>query len=175
MIKLAASADTAIYENAGNLYILKRPNNWLSTVLFVTGLLGFLLLANGILQLFVFNKSTTSVSMGGTMLAVSGIFFLFIFWRIMVYKKKSDSIPPEKLDCVCIFDLAANKLLDGSKNVLASLDTVYITRQMQITSSSPKLVLRYNNKTLTIAKGNPFSAGIAAIEKVLVSKGIKKN
>lgn len=174
MTKLATAADTAIYENTGNLYILKRQATWISTTLFVTGLVGFLLLANGILQLLVFNTPETGLQMLGIILILLGIFSLFIFWRIMVYRKKIASIPPDKLECICIFALDTNKLLDGNKNVLASLDAVYITRQMQLTSSSPKLVLRYGNNVITIAKGNPFSAGIDAIQNILVSSGVQK-
>jgi hypothetical protein len=54
MIKLAASSGTVIYENDNKLYIAKKPAQWTSTFLFVTGLLAFILLANGVLQLFVF-------------------------------------------------------------------------------------------------------------------------
>lgn len=174
MTKLASAADTAVYEKDGSLYILKKPAAWISTALFVTGLLSFLLLTNGMVQLLVFKKPATGLSMAGIILALSGILILLIFWRILIYRKKTASIPPDALECICIFALDTNKLLDGNENLLASLDNVYITRQMQITSSSPKLILRYGGNTITVAKGNPFSAGIGALENILISKGIRK-
>lgn len=175
MIKLAASSGTVIYENDNKLYITKKPAQWTSTFLFVTGLLAFILLANGLLQLFVSKMYTPDAPNLGIILLALGILFALIFWRIITYRKKINAIPVNELKSICIIDLAANNLLDGQQNVLAPLDEVILTRKMQFTSSSPELVLKWNKNTLTLVQGNPFSGGIAAVENILISKGLKRN
>lgn len=174
MIKLAASSGTVIYENDNKLYITKKPAQWTSTFLFVTGLLAFILLANGLLQLFVSKMNTPDSPNLGIILLALGIFFAIIFWRVIAYRKKLNAIPVNELKCICIIDLASNKLLDGQLNLLAPLENVYLSRKMQFTSSSPELLLKWNKNRLTLVEGNPFSGGIAAVEKTLVSKGIKR-
>jgi hypothetical protein len=175
MIKLAASSGTVIYENENKLYITKKPAQWTTTFLFVTGLLAFILFTNGVLQLFVFKMQLPGVPDLGIILNALGIFFTLIFWRVTAYRKKINAKPVNELKCICIIDLTTNNLLDGQQNILAPLHAVQMQRKMQITSSSPQLVLKWDKNTLTLVEGNPFSGGIAAVEKALISKGIKRN
>lgn len=175
MTKLATSSGTVIYENDNKLYITKKPAQWTSTFLFVTGLLAFILLANGLLQLLVFEMKIAGAPNLGIMLLGLGILFAIIFWRVLVYRKSVNAKPVAELKCICIIDLAANNLLDGQQNLLAPLSHVQLTRKMQLTSSSKQLVLQWHKSTLTIVEGNPFSGGIADVEKALIAKGIKRN
>jgi len=174
MIKLAASSGTVIYENDNKLYITKKPAQWTSTFLFVTGLLAFILLANGVLQLFVFEMKIPNATNLGIILLALGVLFALIFWRVMVYRKKINAKPVNELKCICVIDLTGNNLLDGQQNILAPLNEVQLMRKMQLTSSSKQLVLQWNKNTLTIVEGNPFSGGISAFEKTLISTGIKR-
>ncbi len=174
MIKLAASSGTVIYESNNKLYITKKPAQWTTTFLFVTGLLTFILFSNGLLQLFVFDMQPDIAPTLGIILNGLGILFGVIFWRVTVYRKKINTIPVNELKCICIIDLISNNLLDGNKNLLAPLEDVQLQRKMQITSSSPQLVLQWNKNILTLVEGNPFSGGIAAVEKALILKGIKR-
>ncbi|MEO6254888.1 MAG: hypothetical protein ABIO79_16375 [Ferruginibacter sp.] len=174
MIKLADSSGTVVYENDNKLYLAKKPAQWTTTFLFVTGLLAFILLANGLLQLFVFKMEIPGAPDLGIILLAAGIFFALVFWRIIAYRKKLNAKPVNVQACICIIDLVANNLLDGQQNLLAPLNAVQLQRKMQITSSSPELVLRWDKNALTIVKGNPFSGGIASVEKALILKGIKK-
>ncbi len=175
MIKLAASSGTVIYENDNKLYITKKPAQWTSTFLFVTGLLAFILLTNGLLQLFVLEMKLSGAPNLGIMLTAIGVFFSLIFWRVVVYRKKINAKPVSELKCICIIDLNNNTLLDGQQNIMSSLDQVILSRKMQFTSSSPELQLQWNKNTLTIVEGNPFAGGIAAVEQALILKGIKRN
>lgn len=175
MVKLAESSGTVIYESENKLYLTKKPAQWATTLLFVTGLLAFILLANGILWLFVFNNQPHTTAILGTAFLALGILFAVAFWRLKKYSNKLNAKPVEELTCICIIDLAANTLQDGKKNILTSLDTVKLQRKMQITSSSPSLLLTWNNNTLTIVEGNPFSGGISAVKNALIAKGIKRN
>lgn len=175
MIKLAESSGTVIYESENKLYITKKPAQWTTTFLFVTGLLAFILLSNGVLQLFVFKMQPNIPQTLGIILTALGILFSIIFQRIIAYRKKLNAIPFNELKCICIIDLNSNNLLDGQQNLLVPLKDVQLLRKMQITSSSPKLVLQWNKNSLTLVEGNPFSGGIAAVEKALILKGIKRN
>ncbi len=171
MIKLAESSGTIVYENGNKLYITKKPAQWTSTFLFVTGLLAFIFLANCILQLFVLDRSYLSETLSIIFLGL-GILFAVIFWRVLLYRKKI-SMPLNDLESICIIDLAANNLLDGQQNILTPLHAVHLQRKMQMTSSSASLLLKWDNHSLILVEGNPFSGGIAAVEKALISKGIK--
>lgn len=174
MIKLAESSGTVIYEKENKLYITKKPSQWIATFLFVTGLLAFILMIDGLLQLFVFEKKPSVTPTLGIILISLGSLFALIFWRVMVYRKKLNAKPAHELKFICIIDLSANNLLDGQQNMLAPLEDVSMLRKMQFTSSSPELILKWNNNTLTVVQGNPFSGGITAVEKALISKGIKR-
>lgn len=174
MNKLAESSGIVIFENANRLHIVKKPAQWTSTFMFVTGLLAFILLTNGILQLFFFNKQTPELSTLGIILSVLGLFFLLIFWRIIAYRKKLNAKPLNELKCICILDFSTNNLLDSRERILSPLNKIRMQRKMQISSSSPELVLIWDNNSLSIAKGNPFSGGISSVENFLISKGIQK-
>lgn len=174
MIILAASSGIVIHEDGNKLYISKRRATWTSTFLFVTGLLVVILLGNGVLQLTTFKEQVNGSSTIGMVLIGVGALFTILFWRVWVVRKKAHAIPPHQLEHIAIIDTANNTLLDGQQNILTPLNQAYLMRKMQITSSSPELIIQWANGSLSIAKGNPFSGGIAAIEKVLLSKGIRK-
>ena len=173
MIKLATSSGTIIYENENKLFITRKPAQWTTTFLFVTGLLAFILLVDGFLQFFTM-KIPDAPNLGLILLGIGALFAL-IFWRVMVYRKKINAKPIEELSSICIIDLTANNLLDGRQNILAPLNEVHLVRKMQFTSSSPELLLKWDKHTLSLVQGNPFSGGIGAVEKALISKGIKRN
>jgi len=174
MLKLAESSGTVVYENENKLYIAKKPAQWTSTALFVTGLIAFILFANGILQLFAITTQFPSSRTIGIVATGLGILFAIIFWRIIAYRKKINASPVNEMKWICIIDLTGNNLLDGQQNMLAPLAEVQLSKKMQFTSSSPELVLKWDKHVLSLVEGNPFSGGIAEIEKALIAKGIKK-
>lgn len=174
MIKLAESSGTAIYEAENKLYLSKSPAPWTSTFLFVTGVLTFILLGNVILQLTVLKDQIPGSSKLGLMLIGISLVIIVVFWRVRLYQKKVNAIPPQQLKNICVLDFGKNKLLDSQQNIIASLDQAWLARKMQLTSSSPELLLCWNGGSLSIIKGNPFSGGIGGIEKVLLSKGIRR-
>lgn len=172
MIKLAESSGTVIYDRGNKLYITKKPAQWTSTLLFVTGLLAFLFIVNGILQFFLFKNPHGSVSLVGITLTISGIVFVAIFWSILRYRKKINELPFNELKKICVVDFTNNNLLDADENILSSLDNVKLDRKMQLGSSSPALIFKWNKNKLVIVKGSPFSGGVTAVEVALMSKGI---
>ena len=173
MIKLAESSNIVAYETGNKLYISKRPATWTSVFLFVTGLLAVILLVNGILQLFMV-KDATGSSRLGIILIVIAVLFIIVFWKVWLYRKKTNAIPLHQLQTICIFDFESNYLLDAQQNILTPIEQAWLTRKMQISSSSPELIIQWNGGSFNIVKGNPFSGGITGIERVLLSKGIRR-
>ena len=174
MIKLAESSGTVIYEAGNKLYLSKSPASWVSTFLFVTGVLAVILLGNGVLQLTAFKNQIPGSTKLGIILIGIALVLITVFWRVRLYQKKVNAIPPDQLKNICIFDFGSNNLLDSRQNIITPLNQAWLTRKMQLTSSSPELLLCWNGGSVSIIKGNPFSGGIAGIEKVLLSRGIRK-
>jgi hypothetical protein len=174
MTKLAESSGTVIYETGNKLYISKRPAQWTTVFLFVVGLLALILFANGVLQLVGMKSETANSSLLGIILVGIALLFSLVFVGVKRHHQKVRAIPPQELKHVAIIDLQNNNLLDDQQNILTPLNQAWLTRKMQITSSSPELMIQWNHGQLSVAKGNPFSGGIAGIENVLVSKGLRK-
>jgi hypothetical protein len=172
MIKLVESSGTIIYDSGNKIFICKKPSQWTTTALFVTGLLSFIFIVNGVLQLFVFKNAQNATSTIGIVLLALGTIFSLIVWRILAYRKKINSMPFEKLKKICVLDFTNNSLLDSNNTILTSLDDVTMKRKMQLASSSPKLILKWNKKSLVIVNGSPFSGGVTAVEGALISKGV---
>lgn len=105
-----------------------------------------------------------------------GIGFLFLGISIYVarYKKKLNALPLDQLETICAFDFNTGKLLDNTHRVVADLSQVTLRRAMQLSSSSPSLVLNIPGGSIKLVKGNPFSGGVSAVENLLIARGIKK-
>lgn len=172
MIKLAESSGTVIYDRGNKLYITKKPAQWTSTFLFVSGLLAFLFIVNGVLQFFLFKNPHGAVSVVGIVLTILGFVFVALFWSVLRYRKKINEIPFDELKKICVIDFTNNNLIDSEENFLCSLNDVKLNRKMQLGSSSPALVFKWNKNKLLIVKGSPFSGGVTAVEGALISKGI---
>lgn len=173
MTKLAAASGVIIYEDGSRLYISKTPASWTATFLFVTGLLAFILLGNGVLQLFVMGEPDGSPRLGIILLIIS-VFFIILFWRVWVYRKKASATPFDKLVNIAVVDFESNNLLNGQQQILTPLHQAYLRRKMQLGSSSPELIIEWSQGSLSLVKGNPFSGGVSVIENILLSKGIRK-
>jgi hypothetical protein len=174
MKKLAVSSGVVLYESENKLYISKESGTATGTLLFVTGLLAFILLGNGILQLTVFKNQLPNSSKLGMLLIGIGIILAVVFWKVRSYQKKQAAKPLQQLQTICILDFGTNHLLDSQQRILTPIHEVWLTRKIQITSSSPELLLQWNRGSITIVKGNPFSGGIGDIEKVLMAKGVNR-
>ncbi len=172
MIKLAESSGTVIYDSGNKLYITKKPAQWTSTFLFVTGLLAFLFIANGVLQLFLFKNPHGAIPFAAILLTALGVTFIAVFWSVLRYRKKINNLPFDELKQICVIDFTTNNLLDSEETILCSLNDVILDRKMQLGSSSPALILKWNKNKLLLVKGSPFSGGVSAVEGALISKGI---
>lgn len=174
MTQLASSSGTAIYKDGNMLYIVKGRGAGINTFIFLVAILVIILLGNGVLQLTVFKQQIPQSATLGLVFIGAGLAALFVLWRLWLYQKKLRSRPVSQPDYLAIIDKSNNTLLDGQNRMLAPLQQVFIARKMQLTSSSPELLLQWSGGSLTLVKGNPFSGGISAVEQVLLSNGIRK-
>jgi hypothetical protein len=115
MKKLAASSGTVVYETENKLYFCKSPAPWVATFLFVTGILAIIFLGNGILQLTVLKNQFPGSSNLTLLLIGLGVVAVFIFWRVRLYQKKVNAIPPHQLQNICLLDFGSNNLLDSQQ------------------------------------------------------------
>lgn len=173
MDKLAESSGIVAFEQNHVLTLARKPAQWTTTFLFVSGLIAFITCVNGVVQ-FVINDGNSPNRIPSFILMGIGFLFLGIFIYVIRYKKKVNAIPLEQLAPVCAFDFNTGKLLDGTRRVVADLSQVTLRRAMQLSSSSPSLVLNTPGGSIKLVKGNPFSGGISAIENLLIARGIKK-
>ena len=100
----------------------------------------------------------------------------FIFWRVLLYRKKAHAKPVTEYKCICIIDLANNQLLNAEGYVKASLADVQLQSRIRFNSRylSSYLVLKWNKNVLTLVEGDFLYGGIIAVEMALIAKGIKR-
>lgn len=173
MTILAESSGTVLCEDGQKLYLCKRAAAWTPVFLFVCGLLAIILLGNGIVRWFVLRGDEAGSSTASVIFVLTGLLFVLIFLRVWAYHKKIRSVAPQLSNAFIVFDRENNTLVSGQQ-LLCSLDKAYLGRKMQLSSSSPELLLYWPGGSVSLVRGNPFSGGIASIEKALLSKGIRK-
>ncbi len=70
---------------------------------------------------------------------------------------------------VATFDRMHRVFVDASGTVVAPLDQVRFHRRMQITSSSPMLVVTTPAGTRILKRGNPFNGGLGDLDALLTA------
>ena len=68
---------------------------------------------------------------------------------------------------VAVFDRARRVYVDAGGAVVAPLDRVWFQRDMQMMSSSPKLVAVTPHGARLLKRGNPFNGGLGNLDAVL--------
>lgn len=164
---LAQASGCIIYQDQDKLVIKRHPAPWLATALFVVGLITFLPLIAG--SFFI---ASAELRTAGYILSAIAIVFGVVFLLLISYHKKTTQRLPRDLQTLCVFDLAARQLLNDAGTALAPLSDVTVERAYRVTSSSKKLVVRWQQGSITLAKGNPFAGGTAPLEYVLRKHGL---
>ena len=169
MKKLAESSGVAAYEVGNKLYLSRRPAQWTTVFVFVAGLLTLITLVNGIIQLMAPSSSSNL----GLILTGAALIFGLIFWKVWMYHKKIKALPLNELKNICVLDFGSNTLFDNQQNALAPINMIWMAHKMQIGSSSPELLIRWDGGYISVVKGNPFAGSIENIKSALISKGIR--
>jgi hypothetical protein len=167
--KLAVSSGTVVYELNNQIIVAQKPARWTTTFMFVSGLITLILLVNGALQILFHPGIAISITLFG-----SGMLFLAITILVAKYRKKVNAIPWNELEVICRFDHGTGNVIDSQGQIIAELAEARLKRQMQLTSSSPALVLLAGSRKIKLVKGSPFSGGVSAVHKALVERGIRK-
>ncbi|MCP4442168.1 MAG: hypothetical protein GY810_24940 [Aureispira sp.] len=171
--KLAQASGTALFQKGDRIYAAKQPSTWVFTTLFIVGLLTLILGGNGlgltIAKLIGSEGLQDSSWLFGLIPLALGILSGIGAWKLYQYKKRVASLPFDQLTCICIFNLEDKTLLNAKGDTLARLTDIRWAKKMQLTSSSPTLVLSYppSKDKIIIVKGNPFGGGIKPIQNEL--------
>lgn len=173
MKKLAESSGTVAFEHNNVVTLARKPAQWTSTFLFVSGLVAFITIANGILQFFI-GSTNGQVRIFAFVLSGVGLLVLFLFIVVLRFRRKINAKPLDQLKIICAFDFNSGKLRDNKLQVVANISESRLKRSMQVTSSSPLLRIASPETSIILVRGNPFSGGISAVEKLLLSRGIRK-
>jgi hypothetical protein len=106
-----------------------------------------------------------SRALGAIFLAVGLVFAVLLFLVVRRIRQRR-SQPLHQCRPVAVIDRKLG-LFSYRGGALVQLGQVRFARQMQIGSSSPKLVAFTPGGTLVIKRGNPFDGGIGNVDEIL--------
>lgn len=161
-----------LYKQGNMLVVKAQPNSWIPTARFVLLLMSGIPLFFGLTQLVMYWKGHEIILFVSVVFIAIGSLFGIAYWLLNKYSIKTNALPPYQFQTICSFDLKNGSLLDAAGNVLDVLENTKIEREFQLTSSSKKLVARYSNGTILLAKGNPFAGGTSSLEAVFRKEGL---
>jgi hypothetical protein len=164
MIELGAGSGVKILEDGERLLIVDSRTSSLSVVVFVLGLLTFILGGGGIAL-----AVAASAAAGLGLLGAGALFGLGLALALRALLRRRRR-PAGELAPHALIDLGARTLCDGSGRVLAPLAQVRFRRKFQLGSSSPALCASFAGGELILARGNPFAGGLGTLEDALRSR-----
>lgn len=165
-MEIAKASDCIIWkDNSGVVNISRKSTNGLVVAMFVTALVGSILVINGIIFLTIELDEGINYPLALSILA-AGIIDLTMFFFLRKLKKKREL--PENFNgqTICTIHNASEVVITSSGNRY-SIGDVRLARKFQIASSSPKLVLKTPNEEVILVNGTPFSGGIYGVERYL--------
>lgn len=164
-VEVASSGGVVIAEDGPRVLVYNRRLGPLAVTAFVLGLVAFILVANAVLFLLLDDESLPSaLSWGLLAAAVPLVAVLTVVWRALAGRRRA---PLTSMVPVAVFDRSTGAVSDGQGAVLGRLDQLSIQRRFQLGSSSPALVARLPDRTLLLAKGNPFTGGLGRLDQDL--------
>ncbi|MFO0555711.1 MAG: hypothetical protein U0271_45465 [Polyangiaceae bacterium] len=155
---LATCNETVVFERGSDLIVAYRPSRGSPTLLFVLGLVSFILIANGFVQSF-----TLGPAIGAAFIGV-GVLVGVALWLVVARRRRASDAPPEP---VLVLDRRDGVLRNAAGGALAQLAQVTFQRQMQMTSSAAALACVWPGGSVVIAYGNPFGEKVDDLEWVL--------
>ena len=158
--KLIQASGCSIFQKANKIYITEQARKWTGTTRYVFMLLTFIFGANGIFTLVMYLMNKTENLLFPVIFTGLGLFFGLLLFLTQRIKTKADSMTPDELKVFCIIDTDSSSLLSSEHSVLALLSQVKLSKQFNLASSSPNLVINWPGGKSVIAKGNVFSGGI---------------
>ncbi|MGU3502194.1 hypothetical protein [Mycobacterium sp. C31M] len=161
---IADHGGLVIAEDGPDILVIDRGNGAAETTAFVL-LVGTLVCGGfGIIALLLGGVPTpvaAAVLGVGTLLGIG----LFVMVRSIRRRRHA---PLDTFVPIAVFDRARRTYRDGTGRQVP-LDHIRIHRRMQLTSSSPKLVVTTPHGTQILKRGNPFGGGIGNLEATLTA------
>lgn len=144
--------------------VVDRGNGPRAVLAFVTGVVALVFGGFGVVSL----AAAGPVWLGVAFIAVGAV-AATVTAAVVRRIRHSRSIPLSDYRPVAVFDRAARTFSDADGRVVAPLDRVSFSRQMQIGSSSPKLVAQTPSGTYELLRGNPFTGGLGDLDIALAN------
>ena len=165
-MEIAKSSDCIVWkDNFGTVNISRKSTNGLVVAMFVTALVGTILLVNGIIFLTVELEEGINYPLALSLIA-AGILDLVMFTFFKRLKKKKEG-PEHYKDSVIVSIKNTSDVTIKNTGNTYHLGDVSLKRKFQIGSSSPKLVLVTPNEEVVLVHGTPFGGGLSAVENYL--------
>lgn len=159
---LADTGGLIVTDDGRRVLVIDRCTGALSTLAFVLGVITLVVAGFGAVALAT---ATPSRALGAIFLAVGLVFALFTFLVLRKIRSRR-SQPLHECRPVAVIDRKLG-LFSYRAGALVQLDQVRFARQLQIGSSSPKLVAITPGGPQVLKRGNPFDGGIGNVDEIL--------
>jgi hypothetical protein len=161
---LADTGGLLVTDDGRRVLVIDRRTSALATFAFV---LGVLTLVVGGFGLVAFFTSMPSRALGAIFVAVGLAFALLTFLVVRKIRRRRNQ-PLNQCRPIAVIDRKLG-LFSYRGGALVQLDQVRFARQLQIGSSSPKLVAMTPGGTLVLKRGNPFDGGLGNVDEILTA------
>ena len=161
---LADTGGLLVTDDGRRVLVIDRCTGALTTFAFVLGVITLVVGGFGLVAVIA---STPSRALGAIFLAV-GLLFAVLTFLVVRKIRQRRSQPLNQCRPVAVIDRKLG-LFTYRGGALVALDQVRFARQLQIGSSSPKLVAVTPGGTLVLKRGNPFDGGIGNVDEILTA------
>ncbi|WP_445169991.1 hypothetical protein ACTXG7_12145 [Mycolicibacterium sp. Dal123E01] len=143
-----------IAEDGPLVIVVDRGNGPPAIAAFVTGVIALVFGGFGAVSLIA-----NGCAWLGVAFVAAGVVAAVVTSATVRHIRRKRSIPVDQYRPVAVFDRAARTFRDADGTVVAPLDAVTFHRQMQVGSSSPKLIAQTPSGAYVLLRGNPFTGG----------------
>ena len=161
---LADTGGLLVTDDGRRVLVIDRCTGALTTFAFVLGVITLVVGGFGLVAVIA---STPSRALGAFFLAVGLLFGVLTFLVVRQIRQRRNQ-PLNQCRPVAVIDRKLG-LFTYRGGALVALDQVRFARQLQIGSSSPKLVAVTPGGTLVLKRGNPFDGGIGNVDEILTA------
>jgi hypothetical protein len=161
---LADTGGLIVTDDGRRVLVIDRCTGALATLAFVLGVITLVVAGFGAVALAT---SMPSRALGAIFLAVGLAFALLTFLVVRKIRRRR-SQPLHECRPVAVIDRKLG-LFSYRGGALVQLDQVRFARQLQIGSSSPKLVAFTPGGPQVLKRGNPFDGGIGNVDEILTA------
>jgi hypothetical protein len=160
---LADTGGLLVTDDGRRVLVIDRCTGALATFAFVLGVITLVVGGFGAVALFAGIPQVVAA-----IVVAVGLLFAILTFVVVRKIRQRRKQPLHQCRPVGVIDRKLG-LFTYRGGALIQLDQVRFARQMQIGSSSPKLVAITPGGTLVLKRGNPFDGGIGNVDEVLTA------